>query len=169
MSYFSRPIHAAAIRESAAAPSDQWCSATSPKTPPSSAVGALAPIEKTGPQRVLIVEDEVIIAMNLESMIEDLGFEVCAIAARGAEAISLARTHRPEIVLMDVSLIGEMDGVEAARQIRDLIGAWIVFVTAYGSGEVLERIHFTVPDAPVVSKPVMDSALLGAINRTGSQ
>lgn len=126
------------------------------------------PLKQPGLLRVLIVEDEVLIAMNLESMIEDSGLEVCAIASTGAEAVTFAKALHPDVVLMDVSLIGGMDGIEAARQIREAIDARIVFVTAYGSGEVLERIHSTVPDAPIVAKPVIGATLLGAINRTGT-
>lgn len=168
MMFFGKSNYAAELHESAAMPSGLWCSAVSPNAPSSPATGNFRPLEKTESRRVLIVEDEVVIAMNLESIMEDFGFEVCAIAVMGAEAITLATAHRPDIVLMDVSLIGEMDGVEAARQIRELVGASIVFVTAYGSDEVLERIRRSVPDAPVVSKPVIGPSLLGAINRTGS-
>lgn len=117
-------------------------------------------------RRVLIVEDEVIIAMSLEALVEDFGLEACGIAATGADAVEMARTLRPDLILMDVSLIGEMDGIEAARLARDAVGAPVVFVTAYGSGEVLDRIRSTLPDAPVVPKPVDSSALLRAIERT---
>jgi CheY-like chemotaxis protein len=148
--------------------SDLWCAAGSAQTGPSTAPGGL-PFVETGRLRVLIVEDEVMIAMNLESLIEDFGFEVCAIAAMGAEAVTFAKALHPNLVLVDVSLIGGMDGVEAARQIREAIDARIIFVTAYASGEVLERIHSTIPDAPIVAKPVIGATLLGVINRTGPQ
>ncbi|WP_332771499.1 response regulator [Phenylobacterium sp.] len=119
--------------------------------------------------RVLIVEDEAIVAMSLESLIEDFGFEVCAIAATGAQAVALATSLRPDLILMDVNLIGEMDGVEAARQARLATNARIVFVTAYGAGEVLQRIRATVPDALVVAKPVSAPALRAAIEQMRPQ
>ena len=119
--------------------------------------------------RILIVEDEAIVAMSLESLVEDFGFEVCAIAATGADAVALATSLRPDIILMDVNLLGEMDGVEAARRARLAIDARIVFVTAYGAGEMLERIRAAVPDGLVVAKPVSAPALLAAIERTRPQ
>ncbi|MDP3749488.1 MAG: response regulator [Phenylobacterium sp.] len=119
--------------------------------------------------RVLIVEDEAIVAMSLESLIEDFGFEVCAIAATGAEAVALATSLRPDFILMDVNLLGEMDGVEAARRARMATDARIVFVTAYGGGEVLARIRASVPDARVVAKPVSAPALLAAIEQMRPQ
>lgn len=119
--------------------------------------------------RVLIVEDEAIVAMNLESLVEDFGFEVCAIAATGAQAVALATSLRPNLILMDVNLIGDMDGVEAARQARLATDARIVFVTAYGAGEVLQRIRATVPDALVVAKPVSALALRAAIEQMRPQ
>lgn len=166
MSCIGRSVPAAPIRVRLFAPSDLWSSDRSAKAEASTAPGGF-PFERAGPLRVLIVEDEVLIAMNLEAMIEDFGFEVCAIASMGAEAVTFAKALDPHVVLMDVSLIGGMDGIEAARQIREAIDARIIFVTAYGSGDVLERIHSTVPDAPIVAKPVIGATLLGAINRTG--
>lgn len=118
------------------------------------------------PRRVLIVEDETIIAMSLEALVEDFGFEACGVAATGVEAVEMAKALRPDLILMDVNLLGGMDGIEAARLARDAIGVSIVFVTAYGSGEILERIRSTHPNAPVVSKPVEPSALLRAIEST---
>lgn len=133
---------------------------------PSPIPGGLDPTAPGRRLRALIVEDEVIIAMSLESLVEDFGFEVCAIAATGAEAVTSARALGPDLILMDISLTGEMDGVEAARRVRETTEARIVFVTAYGSGEILERIRSAFPDAPVVAKPVIGSALLDAIERT---
>lgn len=121
------------------------------------------PREMAAPRRVLIVEDEPIIAMTLEALVEDFGWEPCGVAATGVEAIELAKTLKPDVVLMDVSLIGEMDGIEAARLARDATGVRIVFVTAYGSGEIMDRIRAIHPDAPVVPKPVDPSSLRRAI------
>lgn len=135
------------------------------KPAPSPAAGGF-PFADPAPLRVLIVEDEALIAMNLESLIEDFGFEVCAVAAMGAEAVTFARALHPEVILMDVNLIGDMDGIEAARQIREAVDARIIFVTAYGSADVLARIHAAAPDAPILSKPVASPALLDAITRT---
>jgi len=121
------------------------------------------PHGETGPRRVLIVEDEPIIAMTLEALVEDLGREPCGIAATGAEAVELAKTLRPDVVLMDVSLIGDMDGIEAARLLREATGIPVIFVTAYGSGGIMDRLRSIHPDAQVVPKPVDPSSLRRAI------
>ncbi|WP_332768883.1 response regulator [Phenylobacterium sp.] len=165
MRHFHRSEFTAALLEPATA--HLSCAGVSPRA--AAPKGALSPVVKTGRLRVLIVEDEMIVAMSLESLVEDFGFEVCAMAATGPEAVTLARALRPDLILMDVNLIGDMDGVEAARQIRETIDARIVFVTAYGSGEVLDRIQSTIPHALVLSKPVVGSALLRAIERTDPQ
>lgn len=125
-------------------------------------IGAQPP-EMTAALRVLIVEDEVMIALGLESQIEDFGFEVCGVAASGEEAVQLAAQDRPDLILMDINLAGEMDGVEAARQIRDERDVRIVFVTAYGGGAMLERVRAAVPDATILTKPVDERDLLDAI------
>ncbi|MDP3855753.1 response regulator [Phenylobacterium sp.] len=156
-----------ATHDAVRAASQAWFAGGTGKTP-SPAPGAFQPLPGTQALRVLIVEDEAIVAMSLESLIEDFGFEVCAIASTGEQAVALAASLRPDLILMDVNLIGDMDGVEAARRARKVVDARIVFVTAYG-GEMLERIRATVPDSLVVAKPVMGPALLEAIERTRPQ
>ena len=165
MTVIGEPVSEAMARMRGAAAMDLGRLAASARIKSSAAAGGL-PLVDLAPVRVLIVEDEALIAMNLESLIEDFGFEVCAVAARGAEAVTFAKALHPDVVLMDVNLIGDMDGIEAARRIRETIDARIIFVTAYGTGEVLERIHTAVPDAPILSKPVAGSTLLDAITRT---
>jgi CheY-like chemotaxis protein len=81
--------------------------------------------------RILIVEDEQIIAADLEAKLLSLGHEVVGTAVSGAEAIQLAEQLRPELVLMDIQLRGKMNGIEAARQIQPATGAQIVFLTAF--------------------------------------
>jgi two-component system, response regulator PdtaR len=79
----------------------------------------------------LIVEDEVMIALGLQTDIEALGFEVCGLAANAKQAISLAMNDRPDLVVMDIYLNGARDGIEAARSLREIFGTSIIFVTAY--------------------------------------
>lgn len=81
--------------------------------------------------RVLIVEDEIIVADDLEWQITQIGYEVVGITASGGEAVALADQRRPDIVLMDFQLQGSMSGVEAARVIQRNTGAAIIFVTAF--------------------------------------
>ena len=81
--------------------------------------------------RVLIVEDEQIVAADLEGKLNRIGHKAVAIAASGEEAIFLAEELRPELVLMDVRLQGSMDGTEAARRIQRLTGAPVIFIAAF--------------------------------------
>jgi CheY-like chemotaxis protein len=81
--------------------------------------------------RILIVEDEQIIAADLASQLARLGHEVVGMASEGQEAIDLAERARPGLVLMDIQLEGEMAGTEAARAIQERTGAEILFVTAF--------------------------------------
>jgi CheY-like chemotaxis protein len=83
--------------------------------------------------RVLIVEDEQIVAADLEARLDKLGCQVIGTAASGEEAVELASASRPDVVLMDVQLQGEMSGTEAARQIQEITGSPIIFVTAFAS------------------------------------
>ena len=72
---------------------------------------------------ILIVEDEAIVAEALSQKLGRLGYEVCGIIALGEEPVVLARDRRPDLVLMDISLVGPMDGVDAAERIRGDCGA----------------------------------------------
>jgi len=79
---------------------------------------------------ILIVEDEAIIAYDLASKVQRLGYEVVGTTATGEEAIELARRHRPSLVLMDIQLAGAMDGIATAQQIRRECNLPILFLTA---------------------------------------
>jgi CheY-like chemotaxis protein len=79
---------------------------------------------------ILIVEDQAIIAYDLANKVQRLGYDVVGITATGEEAIELARLHQPSLVLMDIKLAGEMDGIAAARQINREYNLPILFMTA---------------------------------------
>lgn len=97
------------------------------------------PLRAIANPRVLVVEDESIVARDLELTLQGLGYRVCAIARTGEEAIAEAEAHKPDVVLMDIRLHGEMDGIEAARRIRQRSAVPIVFLTAYADEGTLER------------------------------
>jgi two-component system, response regulator PdtaR len=114
----------------------------------------------------LIVEDEVLIALDLQAEMESLGFNVCGLAANTRQAISLAMKDKPDIVIMDIYLNGTRDGIEAARWLREMFGVPIVFVTAYSDDDgILERVQQQVPDAPVLSKPLYGNRLAVAVEQ----
>jgi response regulator NasT len=88
--------------------------------------------------RVLVAEDETIIRLDLRELLERSGFEVCAEARDGEEAVALARTERPDVAIMDVKM-PKLDGIEAARRILDERPIPIVMLTAYGQEELVSR------------------------------
>jgi DNA-binding response OmpR family regulator len=114
-------------------------------------------------RRALIVEDEILIALDLEDAMSDLGFEVCPLASSDRNARSLAMRDQPDIVLVDVCLEGGREGIETARWLREVCGASVVFVTACNDEPTVERIRKRVPGAPVLAKPVYRNELASAV------
>jgi CheY-like chemotaxis protein len=99
----------------------------------------------TGKIRILIVEDEALVAEDLKEMLLGFGYEVPGIAYSGEEAIALADKHRPDLVLMDINLTGKMDGITAGEEIRSQGGIPIIFATAFANRMILERAKNTCP------------------------
>ena len=114
-------------------------------------------------RRALIVEDEILIALDLEAEMHALGFDVCGLAPNTRQARSLAMSNEPDVVLMDVNLEGGREGIEAARWLREVCETAVVFVTSYNDDDTVERIHQQVPGAPVLAKPVYRETLAGAV------
>lgn len=94
---------------------------------------------------VMVVEDEESIAEYIQRVLERYGYEVPAVVASGKEAIEKAREHTPDLVLMDIQLEGEVDGVEAADKIHEELDIPIVYLTAYSDEETLKRAKITEP------------------------
>ena len=88
--------------------------------------------------RVLVAEDETIIRLDLKDLLERSGFQVCAEARDGEEAVALARSEQPDVAIMDVKM-PKLDGIEAARRILDERPIPIVMLTAYGQDELVSR------------------------------
>ena len=111
--------------------------------------------------RILIAEDETIIRMDLRALLEAAGFEVCAEARDGVEAVELARTQQPDLAVLDVKM-PRLDGIEAAKRILDERPIPIVMVTAYAERELVSR----AVEAGVFGylvKPFRETDLLPAI------
>jgi response regulator NasT len=111
--------------------------------------------------RILVAEDETIIRLDLKDLLERAGFDVCAEAKDGEEAVSLARSEQPDLALMDVKM-PRLDGIEAARRILDERPIPIVILTAYGQQELVAR----AAEAGVFGylvKPFREQDLLPAI------
>ena len=113
--------------------------------------------------RVLIVEDEFLIALDLEAAMTGLGFEICGLAPNAEEARSLAMNRLPDIVLVDVYLGEAREGIETARWLREVCDASVVFVTAHTDEATLERIREVVPGSPILAKPVYRERLAAAV------
>ena len=108
--------------------------------------------------KILIVEDEGIIAADLANMVRRLGHAVVDTASTGAEAITKAEQLRPDLVLMDIMLAGDMDGVTAAEVIRRRLHLPVVFLTAHTDPATLGRAKLTEPFGYIV-KPVVERDL----------
>jgi two-component system, response regulator PdtaR len=108
--------------------------------------------------KVLVVEDQNIVALNIRNKLKNLGYIVPGTAATGEEAIKKAELTNADLVLMDIMLKGEMDGIEAARAIKEKLGIPILYLTAYTDDETLERAKTTEP-AGYISKPFKEEDL----------
>jgi DNA-binding NarL/FixJ family response regulator len=113
-------------------------------------------MEKT---RILIVEDEILVALGLKMVLEGAGHSICGTAVSGEDAIAAAARDRPDVILMDIRLLGAMDGVEAAQRIAAFLPARVVFVTGYDDPGLKERALLVHPLA-ILSKPVERNLLI---------
>lgn len=95
--------------------------------------------------RILVVEDEVIVSADLQDQLVNLGYQIAGAAVSGEEAIEKARSLSPDLVLMDIMLKGQMDGIEAAAHIRDELRLPVIFLTANSNDSVLERAKISEP------------------------
>lgn len=95
--------------------------------------------------RILVVEDEYLTAMYAEQALLDAGFQVIGPAASADKAVSLACAEEPDLVVMDIRLLGERDGIDAAKDIFERIGIRCVFATAYSTPDIRRRAQSTAP------------------------
>ncbi|MCQ3980716.1 MAG: GGDEF domain-containing response regulator, partial [Anaerolineae bacterium] len=95
--------------------------------------------------QILIVEDESIVAFDLKKKLMRLGYGVPALAVSGMEAIALSAGIRPDLVLMDIRLQGDMDGIEAAEHIRTQLNLPVIYLTAYADETTLQRAKISEP------------------------
>ncbi len=102
--------------------------------------------------RVLIVEDEAVSAMALAWVLRRLGYDIWGPVATGEQALSLIESVKPNLVLMDILLAGDIDGVDAAETIRQTSDVPVVFMTGYLDKDTLERIG-RVTCSSLVTKP----------------
>lgn len=136
------------------------------KPPPASLPGASAEGKATWlGTRVLIVEDEMMIAWMIESLLADAGFSDIVVAADGEEACRLASQAAPGIVVSDINLGAGADGIEAAVAICRDGDIPVLFVTAYADASARTRVAEHFPAAELLRKPVDRTALIAAVTR----
>ena len=99
---------------------------------------------------ILVVEDEAAVAADLCAKLQRLGYEVCGIADKGEEAVALAGSLRPRLVLMDMRLEGSMDGIEAAEAICRGHDVPVIYLTAHSDAATLERARLTGPSGYIL-------------------
>lgn len=117
---------------------------------------------------VLIVEDEAMLVFELTGALTEMGYDVLEPAATGEDAVRLAEKHRPDVVVMDVSLSGEMSGTQAAQVIHDRLRIPIVYLTGYANRATIAEIRMA-GGGEVLGKPLeikqLDAAIQQALER----
>ena len=114
-------------------------------------------------QRILVVEDERIVAMDMEMQLVAFGYEVTGIAASGKEALRLAETTKPDLVMMDIHLRGTLDGFGTAAELKQTSEVAIIFVTAFGNEEAQRRAKAASPHGYLI-KPYRPEDLHAAVS-----
>jgi CheY-like chemotaxis protein len=112
--------------------------------------------------KILIVENERIVADDIKQRLEDLGYEVIGISGNGNDALKKTGEIIPDLILMDIILTGEVDGIETAQKISELYSVPFIYLTAYYDDEILKRASLTQP-AGYITKPFDSVGLHAAI------
>lgn len=113
-------------------------------------------------QKILIIEEEVIIAVNIQNELEKKGYDVCDIGISANEAVSLTEKHNPDLILIDIILDGEKDGITPVEEIKKKHDIPIVYITAHSDDKQLQRAKKTGPNGYLI-KPIKQEELLSTI------
>jgi PAS domain S-box-containing protein len=108
--------------------------------------------------KILIVEDEYIIASDLRAKLEQMGFQTCPHVSAGEEVVRQVKSHRPDLVLMDIQLSGAMDGISAAELVRERFSLPVIFLTSFMDREMVERARSCKPHGYLI-KPYNELTL----------
>jgi CheY-like chemotaxis protein len=112
--------------------------------------------------KILVVEDEVVIALRLEQMLTKMGYNVIGVSYSGEEALEKIRNLRPEIILMDIILPGKLDGIAIAEIVKSELNIPVIFLTAFSEDNIIERSEREEPFG-YISKPFHDHEIKAAI------
>lgn len=107
----------------------------------------------TVPMRVLVVEDEIIISIGLKELVSSFGHNVVGIARNAKDAVALALRHKPDIILMDVKLGEGRDGIDAAKEILEILDTVVIFCTAYKHDPILAKRMNDLHPKAILQKP----------------
>jgi two-component system, response regulator PdtaR len=118
--------------------------------------------------RILCVDDHQIIAAGLSSLLEELGHELVDFVSTGEEAIGSAERYKPDLIIMDIRLEGDMDGIEAASEIRQRFGIRSIFFSGYADPETRERANRADPVA-FLDKTSSQAILARVINAVAAE
>jgi len=124
--------------------------------------GAFFPDEPVVRPRILLVEDDYLVGMEIEDGLAGAGYAVVAVARSAEEAVMLAERERPRLVIMDIRLAGERDGIDAAIEIERRLGIRSLFASAHGDSEIRARGESARP-LGWIGKPYRVSALVAAV------
>ena len=113
--------------------------------------------------KILIVEDEIIVAKDISASLEDAGYRIVGIAENSGNALELFNSNSPDIVLMDINIKGEMDGIQTALAMKEIEDIPVIFITAFADDATVERAKKAKPSAYIV-KPFNERELNIAIN-----
>ncbi len=128
-------------------------------------VEAAEPADRAAPASspsILLVEDDFLVSMEMESGLQDAGYEVVGIAATAEDAVALAEAHRPALVVMDIRLASDRDGIDAAIEIFRTLGIRSIFASAHGDAQVRARAEGAQP-LGWVAKPYRVETLVKAV------
>jgi CheY-like chemotaxis protein len=116
-------------------------------------------------ENILIVEDEGLITLHLIQVLKKAGYRVTSPVSSGEMALrTLETSPKPDLILMDIQLAGKLDGIETAREIRQRFPVPLIFITAYTSEHMLERMREVAPYG-VITKPFVQADLLDLIGK----
>lgn len=113
-------------------------------------------------EKILIVDDEVVVAEDIRRQLGSLGYTVIGAVSSGSEAVHVAGTQRPDLILMDIKLKGPIDGIDTARTIYAQYGIPVIYLTAFSDEDTLARARQTLPLAYLI-KPFVSSDLRAAL------
>lgn len=114
---------------------------------------------------IMVVEDEGIVSIDIRNMLRKAGYGIAAVAFQGEEAVEKAAATKPDLVLMDIGLKGELDGIEAAKKIRESFHIPVIFLTGFADENTMAKAKEADPSGFVI-KPIDEEELKRILERT---